>query len=77
MAMPTLEDILRDRISELESELKQYRDTGFTPEEVNELLIKWQGHELHKHIKELLDAEKQGLLKRLPIPLGTTVWIIR
>lgn len=38
MSMPTLEDILRDRIKELEDELKAYKDTRLTPEEIKDII---------------------------------------
>lgn len=56
--------------------LAEYEDTGLTPEEVNNLAVKWQGKELNLHIQELLDAEGKGLLFKLPCKVGDTVYDI-
>lgn len=56
--------------------LAEYEDTGLTPEEVKNLAITWQGKELNDHITELLTAEKQGLLIKIPCKEGDTVYYI-
>lgn len=61
---------------EIIKRLAEYEDTGLTPEEVQNLAAKWQGKELNKHITELLDAEEQGLLIKLPCKVGDTVYDI-
>lgn len=64
-------------------ELKSYRDIG-TPKELKELKENgaFTGLELaklaimQKELKKYKDLEEQGLLVRLPCPIGTTVWDI-
>lgn len=67
------------------SELHAYRNTRLTPEEIkdHEEMFKAYRHicggrspEEIKRALELLDAEEQGLLLRLPCKVGDTVWML-
>ena len=70
-------------VAELLEELKSYKDIG-TPKELKELKENgaFTGVELaklaimQKELKKYKDSEEQGLLVRLPFPIGTTVWDI-
>ncbi len=70
-------------VAELLEELKSYKDIG-TPKELKELKENgaFTGLELaklaimQKELKKYKDLEEQGLLVRLPCPIGTTVWDI-
>lgn len=62
MAMPTLEDILRDRIKELEEEIK-----------TQDGIIDG----LQDDLKCYEDADEQGLLIKLPCKVGDEVYFIK
>lgn len=72
-----------EQIAEWLEELKSYKDIG-TLKELKELKENgaFTGLELtklaimQKELKEYKDLEEQGLLVRLPFPIGTTVWDI-
>lgn len=72
-----------EQIAEWLEELKSYKDIG-TPKELKELKENgaFTGVELaklaimQKELKKYKDSEEQGLLVRLPFPIGTTVWDI-
>ena len=53
-------------------ELKAYRETGLTPEEVTALQVSNQ--ELKKEVSPILQAKVQGRLVILPCGLGETVY---
>ena len=63
--------------------LKEYEDTGFDPEEIADFMKRWEqtveiGGMLKKycidHIRDLLQAEKDGRLVVLPCKVGDHVW---
>ena len=65
--------------------LKEYEDTGFDPEEIADFMKRWEqtveiGGMLKKycidHIRDLLQAEKDGKLVELPCKVGDTVYQI-
>lgn len=72
-----------EQLAEWLEELKSYKDIG-TLKELKELKENgtFTGLELaklaimQKELKEYKDLEEQGLLVRLPCPIGTTVWDI-
>ena len=72
-----------EQLAEWLEELESYKDIG-TPKELKELKENgaFTGLELaklaimQKELKKYKDLEKQGLLVRLPCPIGTTVWDI-
>ena len=64
--------------------LKEYEDTGFDPEEIADFMKRWEqtveiGGMLKKycidHIRDLLQAEQDGLL--VVLPCGTDVELVR
>jgi hypothetical protein len=59
MAMPTLEDILRDRIAELENELHEVTN---------------RANEFNAELFNYRQAEEQGLLFKLPCKVGDTLF---
>ena len=72
-----------EQLAEWLEELESYKDIG-TPKELKELKENgaFTGLELaklaimQKELKKYKDLEEQGLLVRLPCPIGTTVWDI-
>ena len=72
-----------EQLAEWLEELKSYRDIG-TPKDLKELKENgaFTGLELvklaimQKELKEYKEAEEQGLLIKLPVPLGTTVYTL-
>lgn len=72
-----------NKLAEWLEELKSYKDIG-TPKELKELKENgaFTGLELaklaimQKELKEYKDLEEQGLLMKLPVPLGTTVYTL-
>ena len=63
--------------------LKEYEDTGFDPEEIADFMKRWEqtveiGGMLKKycidHIRDLLQAEKDGRLVVLPCKVGDIVY---
>ena len=71
---------------QLYDRLAEYEDTGLEPQEIMEAIKIKKGHVYQyptifgkdfMEVKELIDAEGQGLLGRLPCELGDTVyWIM-
>jgi len=75
-------------IQELRQKLKEYEDTGLTPEEIERILergtpLEGGTAELMKaylsfgsidHLRELVEAEKDGRLVVLPCRVGDTVY---
>jgi hypothetical protein len=54
--------------------LAAYEDRGLEPEELQEFMKRIDLKDLHDHISELLELEKQGLLKKFPYRIGDTVY---
>lgn len=76
-------DVLRQIIRQLYSALAAYEDTGITAEEITAtaslpMFVKVASAALGTtpdHLRELVDADKDGRLVVLPCKVGDTVWI--
>lgn len=64
-----IEDYRRDR-----EDLRAYKGTGLTPEEIKELLHDTTGP-LHRKLGEWIDADASGRLVVLPCKVGDTLWV--
>lgn len=67
--------------AELRGRLKQYEDTGLTPEQVHEMYGEYcllesalKNYGAHERMKGLAKADKEGRVVVLPCKVGDTVW---
>ena len=84
------DEFMDSGVAKFFNRLSAYEDTGLTPEEIKELRelctdeVAELARTLHKaiesgevdHLRDLLQAEKEGRMVLLPCKVGDTVWVI-
>ena len=84
------DEFMDSGVAKFFNRLSAYEDTGLTPEEIKELRelctdeVAELARTLHRaiesgeadHLRDLLQAEKEGRMVLLPCKVGDTVWVI-